>query len=99
MFAFYLANEKVLRRLKGNAAVLVTATRDAVLSTQEGRALVDAVLPPKPGTSGSLRARLGRRVSSARSETPHTQHLKCGMAHQQQPLEMGRVRFTKLVVK
>ena len=51
VIAFWLANESLLKRLRRNATDLVAATRDAVLSTQEGRALLD-VLPKPQGLRG-----------------------------------------------
>jgi len=57
--AFFLANESLLKRLRRNATELVAATRDAVLSTHEGRALLD-VLPKPQGLRGLVAA--GRKA-------------------------------------
>ena len=42
--AFWLANEKVVRRLRGHALQIVSSARDAALGTREGQALSRALL-------------------------------------------------------
>ena len=42
--AFWLANEKVMRRIRAHALNLVFSARDAALGTQEGQALSRALL-------------------------------------------------------
>ena len=61
--AAWIANEKVLKRLKANALSMLTSARDAALSTREGKALHQTLLalpgavpggvavPPPPGCS------------------------------------------------
>ena len=52
--AAWIANEKVLKRLKANALSMLTSARDAALSTREGKALHQTLLALPGAVPGSV---------------------------------------------
>jgi enamine deaminase RidA (YjgF/YER057c/UK114 family) len=52
--AAWIANEKVLKRLKANALSMLTSARDAALSTREGKALHQTLLALPGAVPGAM---------------------------------------------
>ena len=73
--AFWLANEKVMRRIRGHALQLVSTARDAALGTREGQALSRALLSAPSAAGGGAAAVRPRGGPEHRGQPwPHSAH-------------------------